>query len=136
MSRYAVILLFISFFILFGCTSKRQPSKPKATTRIEWQDGKEYNFGTVRVKDTMRYDFVFRNIGKIPFAIDSIKTSCGCITAKYIKRGVLPGKTDTLHIAYDGNGFYPGPFIKACTVYSNADSVYTLYIRGYYIEEE
>ena len=84
----------------------------------------------------MRFDFVFKNVGKIPFAIDSLKPSCGCTRANYIKRAVLPGKTDTIHVTYDGNGFLPGSFVKACDIYSNTDTVYQLRIRGYYTEEE
>lgn len=130
-------IILLSAILFLSCSTKPSTKAPqRATTQIEWVTDTEHDFGNVNVKDTMRHDFVFKNIGKIAFVIDSIIPSCGCTRANYIKRPVLPGKTDTIHVTYDGNGFLPGSFIKTCDIYSNTDTVYQLRIHGYYYEEE
>ena len=136
MNKISFIIL-LSAVLFLNCSTKPSTKAPqRATTQIEWVTDTEHDFGNVNVKDTMRHDFVFKNIGKIAFVIDSIIPSCGCTRANYIKRPVLPGKTDTIHVTYDGNGFLPGSFIKTCDIYSNTDTVYQLRIHGYYYEEE
>ena len=136
MNKISFIIL-LSAILFLSCSTKPSTKAPqRATTQIEWVTDTEHDFGNVNVKDTMRHDFVFKNIGKIAFVIDSIIPSCGCTRANYIKRPVLPGKTDTMHVTYDGNGFLPGSFIKTCDIYSNTDTVYQLRIHGYYYEEE
>lgn len=136
MNKISFIIL-LSAILFLSCSTKPSTKAPqRATTQIEWVTDTEHDFGNVNVKDTMRHDFVFKNIGKIAFVIDSIIPSCGCTRANYIKRPVLPGKTDTIHVTYDGNGFLPGSFIKTCDIYSNTDTVYQLRIHGYYYEEE
>ena len=136
------ILLFISG-LLISCSGKSNRSdsaglsqEKRPTTTIEWLTETTHDFGAYTEQDTVRYDFVYRNVGSIPFVIDSIKVSCGCTRANYIKRAVLPGKTDTIHVSYDGNGFLRGSFHKSCDIYANTDSVLQLRITGYYDGEE
>ena len=130
---------FLIFILLVGCTGKSgsssdstQPSQPKrATTTIEWLTGTTHDFGVYKERETKTFSFVFRNTGTIPFAIDSVKTSCGCTSAQYAKKPVLPGKTDTIHVSYHGNGFVPGYFRQLCAVFGNVDEVpIALEIKG------
>ena len=132
-----LILLFI------GCTSKpkassEEPSKPKrATTTIEWLTETKHDFGVYTEREPKSFDFVYRNTGTIPFAIDSVLTSCGCTGADYVKRPVLPGKTDTIHVTYYGNGFMPGIFHQRCCIFANIDeSPICLEIKGIFDHAE
>lgn len=103
-----------------------------AQARIEFLGGEEYDFGTYDVRDTLYHDFVFRNVGTVPFTISRIEPSCHCTAAQFSERPVAPGATDTIRVSYDGNGFVEGHFVKRCDIYSNADTVYHLRIHGYY----
>ena len=133
--RRNTLLFILSVIVLFSCNSRKESAqsaepKPKATTQIEWLTDTLHDFGLYKEKKAIYYDFVFRNKGKIPFAIDSVKTSCGCTSAKYVKRAVLPGQTDTIHVVYSGNGFVPGFFYQTVVAYCNADKNIILRIKG------
>ena len=128
----AVLALIVS-----GCNtstgkdaSNNNEPKPRATTQIEWISDTIHDFGVYKEREAIYHDFVYRNIGKIPFAIDSVKTSCGCTSAEYVKRAVMPGQTDTIRVVYGGNGFSPGFFYQRVVAYSNADKTILLQIRG------
>ena len=136
-------LTFLFFVLLLaGCMGKpkgsadEQPKPKRATTTIEWLTGTTHDFGSYSEQDTVRHDFIYRNTGSVPFVIDSIKVSCDCTRARYNKRPLMPGMTDTIHVSYDGNGFLRGSFHKSCDIYANIDSLLQLRITGYYDGEE
>lgn len=109
-------------------------SAPVAETAvITFVDGTEHDFGMFRTQDTLVHYFVYKNTGTVPLVIQKVETSCGCTRATFSKKPLAPGGTDSIRVAYDGNGFSQGTFIKGCDIYSNADTVYHLRIRGYYL---
>ena len=103
---------------------------PKAS--IVFQDGVVHDFGVYGERLPKSYDFIFRNVGDVPFVINHVDPSCGCLQVEYPKHAVPSGAVDTIHVTYDGNGFKSGFFIKTCDVYSNADSVFWLRVQGTY----
>ena len=105
----------------------------KETAGISFTDGLEHDFGMFRTQDTLVHYFVYKNTGRAPLVIQKIETSCGCTRATFSKKPLAPGGTDSIRVTYDGNGFSQGHFIKGCDVYSNADTVVHLRIRGYYL---
>jgi hypothetical protein len=132
MKKYCYILL---LFMVVACGQKAtQPVvEQEPTTEIVFLTEKIHDFGVCYKPELMSYDFVFRNVGKIPYIIKDIESSCGCLAVEYPKYPVQPGATDTIHVVYDGNGFKSGYFTKRCDVYSNAtDSIYSLRIQGVY----
>ena len=133
--RRCTLLLILSVIVLFSCNSRKESAqstepKPRATTQIESLTDTLHDFGIYKEREDIYHDFLYRNIGKIPFVIDSVKTNCGCTNAKYVKRAVLPGQTDTIRVIYGGNGFSPGFFYQTVVAYCNADKDIILRIKG------
>lgn len=134
--------LFLLFFVVFFLTACHQQIKtaqpdsvevdtsPKAT--IVFLTDCTYDFGVYGERESKTCDFVFRNEGNVPFVINHIDTSCGCLHVDFPKYAVSSGAIDTIHVTYDGNGFESGFFTKSCDVYSNADSVFSLRVQGTY----
>ena len=57
--------------------------------------------------------------------------SCGCTVPKYTQEPILPGKTGTVTVTYNGTGRYPGHFRKSITLRTNAETeMIRLYIEG------
>ena len=129
----------ILFVTLLTASCRRQSASvsehaPVAETAgIAFTDSTEHDFGMFRTQDTLVHHFVYRNTGTAPLVIQKVETSCGCTRATFSKKPLAPGGTDSIRVAYDGNGFRRGHFIKGCDVYSNADTVVHLRIRGYYL---
>ena len=129
----------ILFVTLLTASCRRQgasvsePAPVAETAGIAFTDSTEFDFGMFRTQDTLVHYFVYKNTGRAPLVIQKIETSCGCTRATFSKKPLAPGGTDSIRVAYDGNGFRRGHFIKGCDVYSNADTVVHLRIRGYYL---
>jgi hypothetical protein len=125
----------LAIVLLSACggkpTAKEQVVVKKGPfAKIEWLTDTLHDFGLYKEREAKSFDFVYRNVGKIPFAIDSVKTSCGCTSANYVKRAVLPGQTDTIHVIYGGNGFSPGFFYQTVVAYANTENYIILKIKG------
>lgn len=130
MTKYTFAVL----VILLATSCRRQASvkNDAPSAEIEFLTETNHDFGSYCERDTVFFDFVYKNVGKVPFVINRIVTSCGCTKARYAKHAVRPGETDTIRVLYDGAGFSEGSFTKRCDIYSNADTVYQLRIHGYY----
>ena len=50
--------------------------------------------------------FTFTNIGDAPLVIHQAVASCGCTVPEYTQEPVLPGKTGTIKVTYNGTGKY------------------------------
>ncbi len=66
--------------------------------------------------------FTFTNVGDGPLVVHQVVASCGCTVPEYTQEPVMPGKTGTIEVTYNGRGRYPGHFKKSITVRSNAKS--------------
>ena len=129
--KYSIILL---LFLLSSCNNNHPKEKhEELVSHIEWLTDTSHDFGTYSERDTLKHDFIFRNVGKVPFFIGRIKTSCGCTTTEYPNHPVLQGECDTIRVIYDGNGFRPGKYSKTIKVFTNSDSVISLKIKGEFI---
>lgn len=110
--------------------SAAENASPKTT--IVFLTGRTHDFGVYGERVPKSFDFVFRNEGNVPFVINHVDPSCGCLQVEYPKHTVPSGAIDTIRVTYDGNGFKSGFFTKRCDVYSNADSVFYLRVYGTY----
>ena len=73
--------------------------------------------------------FTLTNTGDKPFAIATVKTSCGCTTVDYDPKPVRPGESVSLHVTYKAEN--TGFFQKTLTVYCNTkDAPLRLKILG------
>lgn len=75
--------------------------------------------------------FRFRNTGGSPLVIDEVETSCGCTSATFTRKPILPGGTGVVKVEFAPSSQPVGPFRKSIVVYTNAPGGYSrLFIKG------
>jgi hypothetical protein len=79
----------------------------------------EYNFGTIKQGDKVKYDFKFANVGKEPLIISDARGSCGCTVPEWPKEPIAKGAKGSIHIEFDSAG-KQGLQDKTVTISSNA----------------
>lgn len=80
-------------------------------------------------KEEQKVNFAFENEGNIPFIIEDVVTSCGCISVKYDKKPAGNKEVKYLEVTYEAE--HPEYLDKTITVFCNADSSpIKLRIRG------
>jgi len=80
------------------------------------------NLGKLSLSTTKCVTFQLKNTGKQPLIIHSVKTSCGCTTAKYDKKPIIQGETTTVVLEYKPNSL--GYFTKTADVVCNVPEGY------------
>jgi hypothetical protein len=95
-------------------------------------DKTTHNFGTFpESSPIVTGTFTFTNVGDAPLVIHQAVASCGCAEPEYTKEPVMPGKTGTIKVTYDGTGKFPGYFKKSITIRTNAKTeMLRLFIEG------
>lgn len=104
-----------------------------AQTKAEIKfDKTTHNFGEFSESNPkVTYTFTFTNVGDGPLVIHQAVASCGCTVPEYTQEPVLPGKTGTIKVTYNGEGRYPGHFKKSITLRTNATTeMVRLFIEG------
>ena len=95
-------------------------------------DKTTYDFGTFSENEPIvNGTFTFTNIGDAPLVIHQAVASCGCAVPEYTKEPVMPGKTGTIKVTYNGTGKFAGHFKKSITLRTNAKTeMVRLFIEG------
>lgn len=95
-------------------------------------DKTTHDFGTFSEKTPIvECVFTFTNVGESPLVVHQAVASCGCTVPEYTQEPILPGKTGTVKITYDGTGKYPGQFKKSITLRTNAKTeMMRIYVEG------
>lgn len=95
-------------------------------------DKTTHNFGTFSEENPIvTGTFTFTNIGNAPLVIHQAVASCGCAVPEYTKEPVMPGKTGTIKVTYNGTGKMSGHFKKSVTLRTNAKTeMVRLFIEG------
>ncbi|HET8736740.1 MAG TPA: DUF1573 domain-containing protein [Pricia sp.] len=107
-----VLVLFVG---LMGLSLTAQ----EKTAKIEFKSD-TFDYGEIaKGADGVRV-FEFTNTGNAPLIISKVSSSCGCTIPKKPEEPILPGKTGEIQVKYDTQRV--GPFRKAITVISNADT--------------
>lgn len=90
-----------------------------------------YDFGDVLVDSgPLTATFTLKNVGKAPFVIYQVVSSCGCTEAKWTKEPVQPGKSGEVTGIYS-NDEGPFPFDKTLSVYTSVQKMpIVLRLRG------
>jgi hypothetical protein len=94
---------FIVLFLLLACfitvvvikklySSMSEPELVAAET--------VYDFGSVSYGKILEYSFSIKNDGTIPITVESVKTSCPCLTAEIDNKSIDPQYTATLKGTY------------------------------------
>ncbi len=95
-------------------------------------DKTTYDFGTFSENEPIvSGTFTFTNVGDAPLVIHQAVASCGCAVPEYTKEPVMPGKTGTKKVTYNGTGKFAGHFKKSITLRTNAKTeMVRLFIEG------
>lgn len=95
-------------------------------------DKTTYDFGTFSENEPIvSGTFTFTNVGDAPLVIHQAVASCGCAVPEYTKEPVMPGKTGTIKVTYNGTGKFAGHFKKSITLRTNAKTeMVRLFIEG------
>lgn len=89
-----------------------------------------HDFGEIKEGTIATHTFTFKNEGRRPLRLVTVRASCGCTTPEYSSEPVAPGASGFIRVAYDSNG-RPGIIDRDVTVQTDGDPVYvTLQIKG------
>lgn len=112
-----------------------QAGRPEST--ISFLSPMEHDFGSYDERVTKFCTFVYKNVGRQPLVIYQAEPDCGCTSVKFSREPLAVGKTDSIVVSYDGNGFLPGIFQKCITIHTNGSSKpLELKIKGAYYPKE
>ncbi len=76
-----------------------------------------HDFGQIRAGETVKYSFVFTNVGAETLRINSVQPSCGCTATADWSRTVEPGQTGSIPIQFN-SGSFNGQVTKTVSVNS------------------
>lgn len=88
----------------------------------------EYDFGKIPQGRPVTHNFEFVNTGKVPFALDNVRASCGCTTPEWSRDTVAVGATANIKVGYNAEN--EGPFTKLVTVMYNGTQTKQITIKG------
>lgn len=81
----------------------------------------EYNFGHVKKDSQAYFNFVFKNVGEVPLIIESIQSSCLCITSIFEKEVVDVNDSSNFTLFLNTNEIN-GTFDKLIRIIYNGDN--------------
>ncbi|MCK5678920.1 MAG: DUF1573 domain-containing protein [Flavobacteriaceae bacterium] len=87
------------------------------------------DYGEIALNSDGNRVFIFKNIGKSPLIITTVRGSCGCTVPTKPEEPIMPGETGEIKVRYATNRV--GPFSKTITITSNAfDATKILRVKG------
>jgi len=93
------------------------------------------DYGKIQQNEDGYRVFKFKNIGKAPITITSIKSSCGCSVAEKPTKPIMPGENGSIRVKYDTKRL--GGFSKTFMIHSNAqEKVKRVRIKGIVLQPE
>ncbi|MBU3743350.1 MAG: DUF1573 domain-containing protein [Sediminibacterium sp.] len=94
--------LFVVLQMIIAChanPSAKQSTQIPNTTAIRWEKT-SLDLGKVKMGDTARFYFVFENTGLSPLIVSEKEKTCGCMLVTPPANPVLPGKIDSVQVAF------------------------------------
>ena len=120
--RNSIYLLIIT--IICSCNIKSKRIAEIEIIRVQ-------NFDTIKVGDTVRSIFKFKNTSEIPLRINNVKTSCGCTVAKIQDSILEPNSESKINTQYIAQSDDVGLIEKSIVIEANTNPVFTvLYLNG------
>ena len=120
--RNSIYLLIIT--IICSCNIKSKRIAEIEIIRVQ-------NFDTIKVGDTVRSIFKFKNTSEIPLKINNVKTSCGCTVAKIQDSILEPNSESKINTQYIAQSDDVGLIEKSIVIEANTNPVFTvLYLKG------
>lgn len=97
-NEITMLRISIIFTILVAAV---MPSYAQSVEGIEF-DVESFDFGGIEeLGGEVSHTFSYTNVGKTPFVITDVQTSCGCTTPEYSRKPLLSGKSDSITITFD-----------------------------------
>lgn len=103
-------------------SSSNTPADSSQTT-IEWLDGTNRDFGTMKQGETLEVSFRFKNTGTKPLIISNVTAGCGCTVPEVPKKPYGPGETGVIKASFDSNKGQVGMNSKQVNVFANTNPV-------------
>jgi hypothetical protein len=72
-------------------------------TTIQWLDSSK-DYGKITEGQQLDVDFRFRNTGKTPLVIGSVRPSCGCTVAEQPREPIAPGAEGRIRATFNSEG--------------------------------
>jgi hypothetical protein len=119
------------FLVCLLCAALTAPAQKLSEFRGQIKFGAiKHNVGNVyRHYPLHRVVFQFRNVGKQPLKIYKVEPFCGCVTAKFTEKPVLPGQLGYITLTYNGGGKHDGYFSENIEVYSSSEKDPRIYLN-------
>lgn len=123
------LVSFASLLMLLSCgqtdkgvTANDVNYDPDKLPIITWET-KDFNFGTVKEGEVVKYSFKFKNTGKSNLIIADAATSCGCTVADKPEDPIQPGGEGQIDVEFNTSGKAGGEVEvkKNVTVISNTN---------------
>lgn len=88
----------------------------------------KHDFGVFRANDTVCYYFKYKSIGKVPYIIYNVESSCHCTVSKWSRKPIPPNGQDSINVSFTRLSI--GKFRKFVNVKSNAGKDVLLEVIG------
>ncbi len=130
-----LFLLFIGILPFTLSAQSEEEIKKDFTGPVFEFENKVIDYGDIAANSDGNRIFKFKNIGKSPLIISSVKGSCGCTVPTKPEEPIMPGESGEIKVKYATNRI--GPFSKQVTIMSNAyEPKVVLRIKGRVLENE
>jgi Protein of unknown function (DUF1573) len=88
---------------------------------IQWIDSVQ-TFKKIKEGEKVNISFRFRNTGKVPLTILTVRPGCGCTIAEKPEAPIAPGKEGVIKGSFDSEG-KPGHIRKSIYVTANTQNI-------------
>lgn len=133
-----LILIFVLSLdnnLIFAQNTLQSNTAKDSLAQIKFQES-THDFGTIKEGEKVEHTFTFENIGKTPFTISNVLTTCGCTATLWTKKEIAPGEKGEISVKFDTKGKI-GQQTKIITVISNAyNARERLFIRTVIVKKE
>ncbi len=134
MKKILIFLIFGAMTITAKAQTKEEIKKDFTGPVFEFEH-EVINYGDIAKNSDGNRAFKFKNVGKSPLIIYTVKGSCGCTVPTKPDKPILPGETGEIKVRYATNRV--GPFSKTVTVVSNAfEAKKILHVKGRVLDKE
>jgi hypothetical protein len=130
-----LFLLFVGILPFTLSAQSEEEIKKDFTGPVFEFENKVIDYGDIAANSDGNRIFKFKNVGKSPLIISSVKGSCGCTVPTKPEEPIMPGESGEIKVKYATNRI--GPFSKQVTIMSNAyEPKVILRIKGRVLENE
>ena len=130
-----LFILFIGVLSISANGQTKEEIKKDFTGPVFEFENDVIDYGDIAANSDGNRTFKFKNIGKSPLIITTVKGSCGCTVPTKPEEPIMPGDSGEINVKYATNRI--GPFSKTVTITSNAyEPTVVLKVKGRVLENE